>query len=462
MSSIRRRITAGTLLAVSGFLAINGVLLYLVVRDRLMLERDRNLTVLARSSAAAAYQQFGPDVGREPAAPRRYALEGIAYSPWTEGQDPNEGAVVTSQRIWDDLNLLRDDAAMVRTYAVSSGLEDAGWLLHQLGKQAVIGAWIDDDAASNRDELDTLVALCLAGDVDVAVVGSEVLQRGDLPAEDLLALLREARERIPDEVPVTTADTPNSFLEHPELVGALDLVYVNYHPYWAGVPIESAVPTLAAWHDSMLRYASGKPVVVSEAGWPSDGDAVGAAEPTPENAARFFLEFVSWARDNDVRYTYFATFDEPWKIAYEGPQGAHWGYRDSEGRLKPGMQAVFDGLTAPGPEPGLELLRVPAEGSDEDLVGVAVGVGTLTHRICVLHRVGGVWYSKPSFATPVVAIASDGRFVADITTGPGDEDGTRVAVFLVSKDFVPPPVDGLAEIPAQYAGAALATAEVAR
>lgn len=462
MSSIRRRITAGTLLAVSGFLAINGVLLYLVVRDRLMLERDRSLTVLARSSAAAAYQQFGADAGREPAAPRRYALEGIAYSPWTEGQDPNEGATVSSQRIWDHLNLLRDDSAMVRTYAVSSGLEDAGWLLHQLGKQAVIGAWIDGDAASNRTELDTLVELCEAGDVDVAVVGSEVLQRGDLPASELLALLREARERIPAEIPVTTAETPSNFLDHPEFVGALDLVYVNYHPYWAGIAIEDAVPALAVWHDSMLRYAGGKPVVVSEAGWPSAGETVGAAEATPENAARFFLEFVSWARDNDVRYTYFATFDEPWKAAYEGPQGAHWGYRDAEGQLKPGMQAVFYGLTAQKPEPRIEFLEVPRAGTADDLVGVATGVGTLTHRVCVLHRVGGLWYSKPSFAMPVVPIAADGRFVADITTGPGDEAGTRIAVFLVSEDFLPPPVDGLTEIPVQYAGAALASEEVAR
>jgi exo-beta-1,3-glucanase (GH17 family) len=42
-------------------------------------------------------------------------------------------------------------------------------------------------------------------------------------------------------------------------------------------------------------------------------------------------------------YYYFEAFDESWKAAYEGPQGAHWGSWTQDGTLKPGMQAVFDG-----------------------------------------------------------------------------------------------------------------------
>lgn len=462
MSSIKRRLTAGTLIAVSAFLAINGVALYVVVRERLMSERDRSLLLVAHSTGAAAYHELEVNpLERRSRAPR-YALEGVAFSPWIGGEDPNLGAKVTAQSIWDRLQLIRDDSSMVRTYGVDGGLEDAGWLLHQLGKEAVIGAWISRDREANRQQLDTLIRLCRAGDVDVAVIGSEVLHRGDLAVDELMALLVEARREIPREIPVTTADTRLSFLNHPDLLSVIDLVYVNYYPYWEGVPIEAAVPTLAAWHDAMLDYSKGKPVIVSEAGWPSDGDHVGEAKAGPENAARFFLDFVTWARMNDVHYTYFSTFDEPWKANYEGSQGAHWGYRDAQGVLKPGMQAVFDGLSAPVEEPGIEVTSTPPKGSDASLVGRVTGVGTLTHSVALLLQVDGVWYTKPSYLAPTVGIASSGRFEVDVTTGPGDERATRFALFLLPKDFDPPLVDSLPEIPVAYGLRALASIEVAR
>jgi len=84
-------------------------------------------------------------------------------------------------------------------------------------------------------------------------------------------------------------------------------------------------------------------IIVSETGWPSCGNQVGDAVPSPENASFYFLNFVSWARANNVPYFYFEAFDESWKAVYEGPQGACWGIWDKDGNLKPGMQDVFDG-----------------------------------------------------------------------------------------------------------------------
>jgi hypothetical protein len=72
---------------------------------------------------------------------------------------------------------------------------------------------------------------------------------------------------------------------------------------------------------------------------------VGNAEPSPDNASFYFLNFVSWALANDAPYFYFSALDESWKAEYEGPQGACWGVFDKDGNLKPGMQKVFDGET---------------------------------------------------------------------------------------------------------------------
>ncbi|MEO0660834.1 MAG: hypothetical protein AAFZ87_04790, partial [Planctomycetota bacterium] len=71
-------------------------------------------------------------------------------------------------------------------------------------------------------------------------------------------------------------------------------------------------------------------------------------------------------------------------------------------------------------------------------------------------------YSKPSFAERTVRIGSDGRFSVDVTTGPGDADGTRLAVFLVGEEFTPPRVEAAETIPLAFTRRARASAFVER
>ena len=211
---------------------------------------------------------------------------------------------------------------MVRTYGVAGGLENTGWLIHQLGKEAVIGAWIDGTRDQPPPTGDPGPALP-RGDVDVAVIGSEVLLREDHRRGSDGGVV-EARRMIPKEIP--TADTRRSFLDHPELLPLIDLVYVNHIRTGTGSP--STRPFRRSLHGTTPCVSTPRQARRGLRGRvSSDGDAVGDAIANPENAARFFLEFVSWARLNDVRYTYFSPLDEPWKEKYEGP-GAHWGYRD--------------------------------------------------------------------------------------------------------------------------------------
>src|SRR5262249_30581472 len=67
----------------------------------------------------------------------------------------------------------------------------------------------------------------------------------------------------------------------------------------------------------------------------------------PQNAAFYFLNFVSWARALGRKYLYFEFFDEAWKAQQEGPQGSKFGIADEDGILKPDMIKVFQGQTIP-------------------------------------------------------------------------------------------------------------------
>jgi GPH family glycoside/pentoside/hexuronide:cation symporter len=146
---------------------------------------------------------------------------------------------------------------------------------------------------------------------------------------------------------VTTADTYGELLGHPNVVAAVDIIFPNYYPYWEGQPIDSAMANVHRWHQWLVDAYPGKEIIVSESGWPSCGNPYGEAVPSPENASFYFLNFVSWARAEGIRYFYFSALDEPWKAGPEGPQGACWGVWTKDGVMKPGMARVFDGETIP-------------------------------------------------------------------------------------------------------------------
>ena len=82
----------------------------------------------------------------------------------------------------------------------------------------------------------------------------------------------------------------------------------------------------------------GKRVIVAETGWPGRGQTVSAAEPSPENAMRYFIDTQDWAQREGVQLFYFSSFDEPWKLGQEGEVGAQWGLWDKDERPKYGAK----------------------------------------------------------------------------------------------------------------------------
>ena len=188
-----------------------------------------------------------------------------------------------------------------------------------------------------------MIKAARAGQADLLIVGSETLYRGDLTSAQLITYLQQVKAAVPASIPVTSADTLTKWLENPGLVQAVDVVLMNDYPYWGGAAIDQAVPDLESGYRQMVAASTGKTVIISETGWPSCGDAIGGAVPSTQNAADYFRDFTEWAHRNNAAYFYFEAFDERWKAAYEGPQGACWGVWDSQGNLKfPAIKKLKD------------------------------------------------------------------------------------------------------------------------
>jgi len=386
-----------------------------------------------------------------------YQTYGLNFSPYTgTGQDPNKGTVISQSQIKSHLETILAYTKWIRTFGSSLGMEHAAKIAHNMGLFTAIGAWLGSNAITNDEEVQNLIAGAKDGYVDLAIIGSETLFRGDLTPAELIVYIEWFRQEVPD-VPVTTAETYDIWLKNLDLIDHVDVVLANYYSYWEGIHIDDAIANVHNRHQQLVIKAGNKDVIVSETGWPSAGDSIGQAVPTPENAADHFLNFISWARAEGVDYFYFEAFDEPWKSDYEGPQGAHWGIWTKDSEMKDGMMGVFNGETiddnwtgecTPGGSgiPEIEFTYVPPIGSFNNLEGQVRHADTNLYGAAVYIYTGG-WWTKPYWNDPLTEIACNGYFICDITTGGVDSTATRIAAFLIPVAYDPPLMSGGINLP---------------
>ena len=200
-----------------------------------------------------------------------YGLCFIGYA-----QDQRAGDVLSPAQVGQRIDLVAPHARWVRSFSCTEAHELIPKLARARGLKTVVGAWISHDRERNEREIEALIRLAREGVVDIAVVGNEVLLRGELPEQDLLAYIARVK---------------------------------------------------AAGGEDKL-------VIVAETGWPSQGLPVAAAIPSPENAMKYFIDVQQWACGEGVKLFDFSSFDEPWKLGQEGSVGASWGLWDRDGQPK--------------------------------------------------------------------------------------------------------------------------------
>jgi exo-beta-1,3-glucanase (GH17 family) len=277
-----------------------------------------------------------------PAAPAAAKIYGLDFGPYLGGQGPANDPFVSERQIRQRLELIAPYAKWVRTYGCGGGLARTGAVGRRLGIRVALGAWIDRDPAQNEVEIACLIRRIRAGEVNLAIVGSEALLRRDVTPAALVGYIDQVKRATAGSgVPVASADEYSQLLANPSVMAASDILLPNIYPYFAGVDAAHAVAQVAADYRVLKAAAPGKEIRISETGWPSCGVPVGRAVPSGRNAAAFFSAFEGWARSAAVKSFYFEAFDESWKAGTEGAAGACLGIARASGVLKPGMWRVF-------------------------------------------------------------------------------------------------------------------------
>ncbi len=253
--------------------------------------------------------------------PSRPYLQGMAYSPYRDCQEPG-GASPTVAEVTQDLKIIAGMSNAVRTYSSVGINAQIPALARSLGLKVSAGAWLGPDKTVNEQEIEGLIQIAQTVDVDSVIVGNEVLLRGDLTEAELIGYIQRVKQAV--TVPVTTAEIGSILLQHPPVMDAVDFQMVHLYPFWEGKSIEGAAQQVITDYHNIQGQANGKRVVIGETGWPSNGPSMGLAVPNPANQYRFAREFTTLAVRDNVEFFYFDIFDEMWKTQEHGV-GQYWG-----------------------------------------------------------------------------------------------------------------------------------------
>ena len=258
-------------------------------------------------------------------------MHGLCFSPYLDGQEP--GTMLSEEQIRRRLEIIKPYTKWIRTFSCTDGNELIPVIAKEYGMKTLVGAWLGTSNRINEQELAGAVKLANEGYVDILAIGNEVMYREDLSEEELLHFMKSAKDQVKD-VPISYVDAYYEFENRPRITEMCDVILANCYPFWEGCHIDYSLIYMKDMYHRALAAGNGKKVIISETGWPNIGEEFYGANPSYENAIRYFINAQKWSEEEDIEIFYFSSFDEPWKTSDEGDVGAFWGLWDKNEQLK--------------------------------------------------------------------------------------------------------------------------------
>ena len=271
-------------------------------------------------------------------------FQSLSFAPFSRHMSPEGEAPTNEAQVRSDMKAVAPYTQSIRTYSSTNGKELIAPVAAEQGIRVTAGAWLnrqtDKDTGAVIEKAKAANAREIAGVVDVArrnrnvqavVVGNETLLRDDMNDDELAELIRSVKRQV--NVPVTSGEIWNTWLDHPKVASSVDFILAHILPYWENVPADQVVDyTINAYNRLRAAYP-GKRIVIGEFGWPSHGFNRGASVPDPVSQAKIIREFVTRADALGIEYNIIEAFDLP-KKQNEGSVGQYWGVFDADRNLK--------------------------------------------------------------------------------------------------------------------------------
>jgi len=298
--------------------------------------------------------------------------DAVCYSGFRSGQHPDrgEGAANPSySETLEDLKILSEDCdfRLIRVY--DSGLNSEMVLRvikeNNINIKVMLGIWLRaelsnhetcawltgpipvDELRQNKKlnlvEIERGIKLArLYKDIVVAVnVGNEALVDWNdhkVDIDTIISYVQKVQKAI--KQPVTVADNYRWWADHgTSLAEAVDFISLHVYPIWEEKDIDEGLSYSIQNVIEVHKALPDAKIVITEAGWASiasefDGRA------SEEKQEQYYIEFMAWAKENNITCFFFEAFDEDWKGNSDNPMGAekHWGLYTVDRKPKKVMQ----------------------------------------------------------------------------------------------------------------------------
>ena len=260
-------------------------------------------------------------------------IGGFALSAFQRYQNPLKNDFPSEDEIEGDLKLLSRYTSRIRTYSTLQNPQ-VYRLAERDGLEVLAGAWIDRRLDNNELELEALIAQArrYPNAITRVIVGNEVLFRGDVTPEQLMAYADRARAAL--KQPVSIAEPWHIWARYPELADHVDFITVHLFPYWNGIPRSSAIKDALDSYRALQQLFPNKHIVIGEIGWPSNGDRFKYAQPSVSDEAIFLRTWFNRAKEQKIDYYVMEAFDQPWKEKLAGRTEAYWGMFNADRQPK--------------------------------------------------------------------------------------------------------------------------------
>jgi len=269
-------------------------------------------------------------------------VRGITYNPSHIFTLRDNGRITPTQ-IDHDLAQLSLLTGRVRTYTVAGGMDKVPEIARRYGLTVSLGCWISADLDQNETELSLCIKTALANRrvIDRVFVGNEAILFGFVTPDQLNGYIKRVRDALPSRIKITTAEPWSTWLLTPEIGQYVDIISIHLLPYWEGMSVHDSLRFLEGAFDHVQQEFPDKPIIIGEAGWPSEGRSKRFAEPSIANEAYFVRAFVQLAMEKGYDYYLLEAYDQPWKGGNEGSVGASWGLYDALGNPKFGFTGLL-------------------------------------------------------------------------------------------------------------------------
>ena len=159
-------------------------------------------------------------------------------------------------------------------------------------------------------------------------IGNEGVNNGAYSVDQVVSAIGTARSTLQAAGytgNVVTVDTFVAMIANPELCQASDYAAAICHPFFdGGVSAEDAGQFVLGQAQRVSEACGGKDTMITETGWPSDGETNGKAVPSQDNQVAA-VNSIRTAFSNNV--VLFSAFNDKWKQNNPSTFGAeqYWG-----------------------------------------------------------------------------------------------------------------------------------------